>query len=345
MAYLVAPDGQLIYLSGLHTIGRLPQGIDTVINKPEISRYHAAIEWKNDVWWIKDLSLNGTWVNGEKITKNTPCQLNLNARIQFGNLQNGAFVVSDISPPQDILLRDDSNGNSSNINSSKAHQVSDLNNTKKIIHLNAYHLLPDEQHPEVAIYCKSGRWVLEELNSNEAVAHLLQHKDTVCISQQQWQVHLIDEHAATLPLHNEQDITDIILVFKLSLDEETTHMSVQTPESAHNLFVRSHHYMTLVLARQLIEDIRLHTDKTEQGWIYSEVLAKRLGIEESHLNIQIHRARKQFSELFSHQGNAEQLIQRRSGQVRLNCQHVRIYKGDNLESSSMEYLTENASTA
>lgn len=338
MAYLVDPDGRLIYLSGLHTIGRLPQGIDTVINKPEISRYHAAIEWNNDGWWIKDLSLNGTWVNGEKLTKNSPHLINVNASIQFGNPQNSAFTVSDISPPQDILLRND------DVNSDVNNNAPPDSNGKVIL-LNAYHLLPNEQHPEVAVYCKSGRWILEELHGNEAVAHILQHKDSIYFSQQQWQVHLIDEQAATLPLKKEHDISDATLVFKLSLDEETTHMSVQTPEQAHNLFVRSHHYMTLVLARQLIEDIRLHTDKTEQGWIYSEVLAKRLGIEESHLNIQIHRARKQFSELFSQHGNAEQLIQRRSGQVRLNCQHVRIYKGDNLESSSMEYLTDNASTA
>ena len=140
-------------------------------------------------------------------------------------------------------------------------------------------------------------------------------------------------------------MNEVILVFKLIRDEEMAHLSVRTTEKNDDLLILNHHYMTSVLASQLAEGIHRHLDKSEQGWIYLEVLAKCLGIEESHLNIQIHRARKQFSEQLKPLGNAEQLIQRRPRQVRLNCQHFAIFKGDSLESSTVELLTNNASTA
>lgn len=337
MAYLVDPDGRLIYLADLHTIGRLPQGVDTVINQPEISRYHAAIEWHDNAWWIRDMSLNGSWYNKEKLVKNIPHKLQVNAEIRFGDIQSRPFIVNDLSEPEDILLRCE------NVSSFKTHKQP--SSAPKIIYLNTYHLLPNEDHPEVAVYCKNNRWIMEELNNNEAVTQILQNKDTVCFNQQYWQVHLTSADAATVPLQNAPSVNEAILIFKLSLDEETTHISVATHEHEYNLYVRSHHYMTLVLARQLAEDIRRGLDKTEQGWIYSEVLAQRLGIEDSHLNIQIHRARKQFSELRLQSGNTEQFIERRPGQIRLNCQQFKIYKGDNLESSSKEFLTDNASTA
>lgn len=93
-------------MSDPHTIRRLSPGMSTVINHLEISRHHAAIEWTQNTQRIKDLNLNGTWLNKKRLKKNTFYQLYASFIIQFGNFNNNVFTLADTSPPQDILLLD-----------------------------------------------------------------------------------------------------------------------------------------------------------------------------------------------------------------------------------------------
>lgn len=61
---------------GRVTIGRGSEA-DVVIDNTAISRVHAALEFQNGVYYISDLkSLNGTMVNGEKITELVPVSKN-----------------------------------------------------------------------------------------------------------------------------------------------------------------------------------------------------------------------------------------------------------------------------
>lgn len=316
MAYLAAHDGKLIYLSSLHTIGRLPNSVDTVINRPEVSRYHAAIEWNREEWFIRDLSLNGTWVNQHKLNKDQAVKLSVGDEVCFGAPDNELYVLCDDSQPADILFSGTETDSSN------------------VIFLNSYHLLPDDKHPEVAIFRKDGGWKIEELGYSSVPIRSLNNNDRIQIKSQEWQVRLASCNEPTVQISSPLSLDQVSLTFNLSLDEESTQLIVSTPDAEFDLLFRSHHYMTLLLARHRIADASTNVDTCEQGWVYTELLAKELGLEENHLNIQIHRARKQFCEILGNNEAAVNFIQRRSGKIRLSCHSFKIYKGDHLEVAS-----------
>ena len=61
---------------------------------------------------------------------------------------------------------------------------------------------------------------------------------------------------------------------------------------------------------------------------------KDLGVDMRYLNIQIHRARKQFSEVLVNVHDAENIIERQLRKVRFAGASFMIYKGCELESTS-----------
>ena len=65
-------------------IGRT-EGNDIILNHPSVSRKHAKIESRGDVWWIVDLkSTNGVKVNGNMVTE---AQVNPGDKILIGSVQ------------------------------------------------------------------------------------------------------------------------------------------------------------------------------------------------------------------------------------------------------------------
>lgn len=84
--HLIAADMEkIIPISGHHfTIGR-QSGNDLILDNPEISRRHAAIDCQEMECSITDLgSSNGTRVNGEKLTPHISVSLNPGAEIKIG---------------------------------------------------------------------------------------------------------------------------------------------------------------------------------------------------------------------------------------------------------------------
>lgn len=83
---------------GRVTIGRSTEA-DVVIDNTAISRVHAALELQNSIYFISDLkSLNGTMVNGKKITEMVPISKKDNINIGKFRLVSAAVVgAADIS--------------------------------------------------------------------------------------------------------------------------------------------------------------------------------------------------------------------------------------------------------
>ncbi len=49
---------------------------DLVVLHPEVSRFHARLEWRENAYWIEDLSsTNGTWLNGRRLSPHEPVAL------------------------------------------------------------------------------------------------------------------------------------------------------------------------------------------------------------------------------------------------------------------------------
>ncbi|HEX7763134.1 MAG TPA: FHA domain-containing protein, partial [Cellvibrio sp.] len=128
-------------------------------------------------------------------------------------------------------------------------------------------------------------------------------------------------------------INDFEFVFNMSLDEETTQLELHQQQVL-DLAVRTHHYLLLQLARHRCEDAARGLDSKSQGWVYAEQLAAELGLDSTHMNIQIFRARKQLADVLPDALGQQCLLERRGGKIRFGCEKFKIYKGDQLTAAS-----------
>lgn len=318
MAYLAAFQGKVSYLSSLHTIGRLPNGVDLCVSRPEVSRYHATIKWLPPHWCIRDISLNGTWLNQKKITKNKDYRLKVGDLIHFGSINSQPFTFKDDANPVDFLISEDDT----------------ITQSGEVIHLDKYHLFPEETAPTIAIFKKDHVWQIEDLLGEAKAARPLKNKEWIQIGDNKWQIRLANEDIPTLKLEQGLEAHEIHLNFYVSLDEESTKLVISTPDNVYDLLTRAHHYLALQLARYRALPQQSGIDTSEQGWVHTDILAKELGMDVTHLNIQIHRARKQACETIGLTHSSFEFIQRRAGKIRLACPNITVFKGGKLESST-----------
>lgn len=328
MAYLINTDSEEhIYLNAHHLFGRLAYSVNTVLGQPEVSRIHAVIEWSNDVWKLRDFGKNGTWINQHKVDKGRAHSLSKGDILNFGTVDSNRYVVADLSQPQDTLVA--------------VEDIGQLN--ADVIQLNNYNLLPNSDAPECALFLKfpDTTWCLETIGDSKPPV-LLKENDLVNFSGRRWQLKLNRAEAETREVGGGVlSLDNIEFIFNLSMDEERTTLSLQTPNGTINLDARIHHYLTLNLARYKAESMNYDQDETEKGWVYTEQLAKDLGLTETYINIQIHRARKQFANALNARVNSEHFIQRRSGKIRLGAPTFKVYKGNKLECALSGNATSN----
>jgi len=307
-----------VYLKAFHQFGRLFSSVDTTIALPDVSRIHAVIEYQKH-WYIRDLSKNGLRVNGKLIKANHPHLLHLNDQISFSSAQCAPFIIENLEPPKDILL--------------PTSQECGYYNGAKPIYLEHYHFLPDESSPELVIFYdqESQQWQCEHFENS--VQSILHDGEQLKFSNQTWKLFKCEppENMDTLCL-TAQDKSDLCYIFNISQDEELTELMIQSANQSIDCQTRSHHYLTAILARYKAEDIKQNVPEPLQGWRSIEQLTKDLGLAETHINIQIHRARKQLSELQKTTGiMVPDLIERKRGRIRLAVNDYQIIKGSHLE--------------
>lgn len=61
----------------MFTVGRSPD-MDLAVPEKRVSKHHLSIYWANGRFFVVDYSLNGTWLNGERIQNNRPIALDTN---------------------------------------------------------------------------------------------------------------------------------------------------------------------------------------------------------------------------------------------------------------------------
>lgn len=314
MAFLLDIEkNKNIPLAVHHTFGRLASSVNTQIDKPYVSKLHAAIEWNGFCWRIKHLGLNDTWVNKIAVPQGETRDLQVDDLIQIADRQDGGYRVLDLSPPRDMLWPLDGSGE----------QLDP-------ILLDSYNLLPDAQAPELALFFqeRDQLWCVESIDASSE-AQPLSNGDIVQMSAGQWQLMLAQVCGATeARTKQNQQLAQFKFVFNLSLDEETTELALVSGAQSIDLGVRTHHYMLLQLARHRAEDMAKGLDINSRGWVYAEQLAAELGLDVTHLNIQIFRARKQIADSLAGIHGQEQVLQRRGGKIRLGCENFTIVKGD-----------------
>ena len=314
---------QRCILQSHHSIGRLHSSVNTFISDAYISKMHAFIEWNEQHWLLRDVSSNGTWLNGNKLGRDQIAQLHIGDVITFASKSGIAFEVHDINPPCDCLIP--------------------VEHNSEAIELEYFHLLPcKESQPMVLSYNnQTYSWwqeILDDNLSQSVTSAELSDQEILTVDGLSWQLQINRSVADTQILRpTVTSLDELSFVFKTSLDEESTQLFMQSGEQNIDLLVRSHHYLTLTLARQRAKDIQAGLDDSEQGWLYAEHLAKDLGLDASHLNIQIYRIRKQFVDALNNSCESSNIIERKAGKLRLASKCFSIVKGDNTECETRQF--------
>jgi len=324
MAALIDVQTQTnVLLQSHHSFGRLKSAVNTYVSEPYVSKVHTFIEWNGEYWIIRDVSSNGTWLNGKKLAGDHIAKLHEGDAINLGSKSGYGLNVADLKPPCDCLIPVD--------------HISDA------IELEYFHLLPYQKSHQMVLSYDNNTYswwqeILAESFDEPLKKFELNDQEYLDIDGKTWQLQInrtLDDTVQLRPSVTSLD--QLSFIFQTSLDEETTQVFIQSGEQQTDLLVRSHHYLTLTLARQRIKDINAGADESEQGWIYAELLAKGLGMDACHLNIQIYRIRKQFVDALNNSCESNNIIERKGGKLRLASTAIRIVKGDEIEFDNTQF--------
>jgi len=320
---------QKCLLQSHHSFGRLEHSVNTCISNAYVSKVHAFIEWNESHWLLRDVSSNGTWVNGTRLMQNHAAILNVGDVISFAAKAGYLYEVQDISPPRDCLVP--------------------VKHNSEAIELEYFHLLHNKQSHSIVLSYNNETYswwqeILDDnLNETQSLSEL-QDQDYLDIDGLAWQLQINRPSADTQLLRpSVNSFDELTFLFQTSLDEESTHLILKSGEQTIDLFTRNHHYVTLYLARQRVSDSANNLDESEQGWVYTEVLAKDLGVEISHLNIQIYRIRKQLIDALNNANESNNIIERKAGKLRLANLSFCIKKGDTVECDTRQTFNQSIS--
>ena len=310
MGMLFDPStGDRVVLRAEHVFGRNALRADTALDDPGISLMHAVIRWRNGRWMLSDHSRNGTFVDGRVLAPGEAVALDVGAEVRLGRGPGVAWRVQDVAEPVDVLVPPDSR--------------------QPVIALASHNLLPSSEAPELSIYqTRPGLWILDQNGETRA----LKDGDRLQIGSAG-----LYRYIAAAPMDDTQvaviarEPAAPWLVMRLSLDEEHASLEVTDGAARADLGERSHHYCLATLARRRMADQERGLEPGAQGWLGSAELSRMLGMEPTHLNIQIFRAREQLMTALPGVDAVSRLIERRRGELRIGDLPFEIYRGDRLE--------------
>ncbi|MFT5455437.1 MAG: hypothetical protein ACI9K2_001916 [Myxococcota bacterium] len=293
MGILVSDEsGRVITLAGRCLIGRSASCFLRLQN-PRVSSEHARLRWTGTGWELRDLgSRNGTSHNGTPLVPGQPVNLASGDQLVFGGGTDTTWTLADLSAPVPAA-RENATG-------------------RVVVERDGMLTFPGADPFPYLTGLSRDTWILEFEDEQRTA----RDGDIITVAGRSWTLHLpsvLDETITAMerPLC----LLDLGLQLAVSADEEFVTLTVRTPTGAHDLGSRSHHYLLLTLARRRLAD---------EGWVYADELARMLGLDDRHVNVQIFRARHELAELGV--VDAAALIERRRGtrQLRLGTPHVTI---------------------
>lgn len=289
-----------------HVFGRDASNCDTVIQDSHISRVHAIVRFVGGSWKLQDQSSNGTLVSGVALRDGEQATLRRGDAIRFGKPGGVCWEVEALDDPVDMLWP--------------------VRPPASPIVLEFAHVLPGDVAQAVSVMrSASSEWLCDD----RGALRVLRHGDLVTCGALSWRLELARRDTITLgePFHLARSPERID--FSVSRNEEHARAVLHTRGGQVDLGERAHHYCLATLARARYADMQAGYDNASQGWAEVESLARMLGIEAAHVNVQIHRARAQFVSLPG--GGSIDLVERRRGSVRFGAIAFRVFRGDQLE--------------
>lgn len=321
-------SGREFELRSHHTLGRRADIADTPIAGKEVSKIHASLEYFDGSWRIKDLSMNGTWLNGHKLDTGKPVKIQNSDTFYFSGIQDDNWQLIDDSAPANKILV--------------------TNAPQRSVILENYNLLPSETDPSYALYFDNTQqaWTLEKIHAEDThQTEYLHHNSSFNIDGEIHQLFLCGTLQATQKLGFEPSSSEtptLTLIFDVSQDEENITLTIDDGQQHLDLGERSHHEILLYLAREKLKHMAENYVAQEQGWCRKSVISQEVGLEESHINILIFRARKQISEASNNALDSSTIIERKRGKIRLSVDDIVINKSTPQKKPSAPNTAESA---
>ena len=298
-------SGEQIELFTQHSFGRDPVLSSTHLDDSYISRSHATIFWDGEHWLLRDMSRNGTFLNGKRLNRDDNHSIAVGDKIVFGSERAPQWQLMDASHPKTMLVPKEGG---------------------EVILLYDFHTLPSEEEPQILLYSNDGRWICE----TESQSFVLSSGDMIGTSTQQWRFVEAIPVAETeiFERDNTKLLEELNYRFDVSQNEEHVFLRLQYNGTEFNLQERVHHYVMLELARKRIADREAGLAEAEQGWIGRKEFAIMIGLDDTNLlNIQIFRFRKQVHKVVPQNEVAANIIQSRRNEIRIMSPNIEIQGG------------------
>ncbi len=303
--------GQRLFLRAHHVFGRQGALCDTCLQDQTASRIHALIRWSAGAWFIVDHSRNGCLLDGKRLPQGQGMRLTKGQKVYFGPGEDSSWQVCDEGSPASALVP--------------------MDITLPAVELSRHNVLPSANQPQLCLYeAEPGQWMVDD----GATARVLNDGDIVELAGVRYRMQSAWSAVETQFPAGAGTIEPPLLEFRLSQDEEHTRLQVHCGTQSADLGERSHHYCLATLARKRVSDAQAGYDAAAQGWLESAQLARMLGIEPTHLNIVIYRARDQLMTALPSVTALAAVVERRRGGLRLGDGiEVEIHRGSELEST------------
>lgn len=300
MATLRQIDGHEVRTLDSDTLVGRSSACSLRLKASDVSKEHAALNWTGEQWTIRDLnSRNGTFVDGRRLGPGERGIIEAGTQLGFGTSER--WVCSDASPPQLSAATTD--------------------DQEPIIVSGQQSLAIYEGEELLASVSRDiqGRWVLER---DEEVTYV-RSGETHSIGGRPWQLRLPEVSATTDVSDGVRTVTATRLRL-LVADDGTVHAQAHVQGEVIDLRRRGHHALLLGLARLRKADQAAGKNDFDAGWINYRKLQDLLDCTRNLINVNVHRARKQFEE---HEFiDAGCLIERKqhTGKLRLGVSEVEI---------------------
>ncbi len=292
-------DGSSIHLPADALLGR-GEDHDVPLMGTRASAPHARLRWTKGHWQLCDLaSLNGTYINQVRMASGQRATVEEGDRLLFGSSGEGLTLV-DAGPPSP-LARQVGSGHTRPLEGEVL-------------------LLPNDDDPKVCLYLDQHGTLVIEAGERQSRAV---DREVVQVGQQLWQIRtLVAERPTTLHSPRVLAIDTVTANFTPSASQEHVKLALTSDGQRIHVKPRAFHYLLLILARVRRDDACV--SESDRGWIDRDELCRMLKTRAELLNVDIYRARRQFSGLGLL--GAANVIERRSTsrELRFGIQHIQI---------------------
>jgi len=274
MAELRRSDGtRSCLLMTEHLVGRGPQ-CSLRLTPGYVSTQHALIRWDGRAWELIDrASRNGTRLNGAPLEPGQGYRLTRDAEICFGH-SDECWRLVDAGEPQIMAVA--------------------LDTGQALLGAQGLIGLPSSKSPICTLYLDHDEtWKLEHPNGE--LETVVDGQIIECDGRQ-FRFCWPSSAGATETLSVKPRGSSPTLHFAVSSDEDFVELTLRYAERKVALGSRSHNYLLLTLARQMLADREQQLPEASCGWMDKDTLADGFKMTPQQVDGEVFRIRKHFAQ-------------------------------------------------